>query len=93
MKRKMELDHLALAEKAIQEGERHIIREEQMLADLDRGGHDTKRAWETLAALRRMQGEHVAHRNLILEMLRRKETPDPILRPGHYDSAAGTNDG
>ena len=87
MDRKMELDHLALAEKAIAEGDRHIDREEQMIADLDRGGHDTRLARETLATLRRMQAEHVAHRNLILEMLQRKEPPDPIFRPGHYNDS------
>src|SRR5579883_3437661 len=82
----MELDHLALAEKAVAQGQQHIDREEQMIADLDRGGHDTRLARETLATLRRMQAEHVAHRNLILEMLRQKAQAGPIFRPGQYDS-------
>lgn len=87
MDRKMELDHLALAEKAVAEGERHIGREEQMIADLDRGGHDTKLACETLATLRRMQSEHVAHRNLLLKLLQQEQLPDPMFRPGHYDDS------
>ena len=89
MDRKMELDHLALAEKAVADGERHIAREEQMIADLDRHGHsgDTKLACETLAALRRMQAEHIAHRNLILKMLKQDGSSDPIFRPGHYESS------
>ena len=62
----MELDHLTIAEKAVREGERHSDREEQMIADLDRAGHDTKQAVASLAVLRRMQAEHVAHRNLLL---------------------------
>jgi len=44
MDRKMELDHLTIAEKAVRDGERHIEREEQLIADLDRAGHDTKQA-------------------------------------------------
>jgi glutamine synthetase adenylyltransferase len=72
MDRKMELDHLAIAEKAVAKGERHIEREEQLIADLDRAGHDTKHARETLANFRRMQAEHVAHRDLLLKMLQEK---------------------
>ena len=63
MDRKMELDHLALADREVADGESHIAREEQMVSDLDRGGHDTKLALETLATYRRMQAEHIAHRN------------------------------
>jgi hypothetical protein len=44
MNREMELHHLALAEKAMAEGERHILREEQMISELDRAGHDTSEA-------------------------------------------------
>lgn len=69
MNRKMELDHLAIAERAVAAGERHIEREERMIADLDRAGHDTKQARETLATFRLMQAEHVAHRNRLLKML------------------------
>ncbi len=87
MKRDMELAHLAIAEKAVEQGERHIRREEQMIADLDRAGHDTKLALEVLATYRRIQVEHIAHRNRLLELLRRNREPDAIFRPGHPDSA------
>ena len=69
MDRKMELHHLAIAERAVLKGDRHIAREEQMIAELDRDGHDTKLALATLANYRRMQAEHVAHRDLLLKML------------------------
>jgi hypothetical protein len=39
MDRKVELDHLAIAEKAVADGERHVERDEQMIADLFRPGH------------------------------------------------------
>ena len=89
MDRKIELAHFAIAEKAVADGEHHIEREEQMLADLDRAGHDTKQARETLAIFQRMQAEHVAHRNLLLKLLQQQGgSPDPIYRPGHYEGSS-----
>jgi hypothetical protein len=90
MDRKMELDHLAIGQRAISNGERHIQREEQAIADLDRAGHDTSLARDMLATFRRVQAEHVAHRNLILKMLQQdaakpRVATGPIFRPGHYD--------
>jgi hypothetical protein len=86
MNRKMELEHLAIAEKAVALGECHILREEQMIAELDRHGHDTSEALALLAAYRRTQAEHLAHRSLILKTLQQKDGPDRIFRPGHYDA-------
>ncbi len=82
MDRKMELAHLAITEKALAEGERHFEREEQMIADLERGGlsEDTKLAYDTLAILRRLQTERVAHRDPLLKMLRQGGCDDPIFR-------------
>jgi len=37
-----ELAHLAVAEKAVADGERHILRQEERVAELDRDGHDTR---------------------------------------------------
>jgi hypothetical protein len=71
MNQKMELEHLAIAERAVLEGERHIAREERMIANLDRAGRDTTLARAKLATLRRTQAEHVAHRDLLLEVLQR----------------------
>ncbi len=93
MDRKMELDHLAIAEKAVADGELHIAREERAIADLDRAGHDTTLARDTLATFRRSLAEHVAHRDLLLKMLQQdaakpRLTSEPIFRPGHYGSPA-----
>jgi hypothetical protein len=85
MNREMELQHLALAEEAIARGERHIQREEQMISELDRDGHDTSEALALLETYRQTQAAHVAHRNLILQMLHQKDEPDAIFRPGHYE--------
>ena len=81
MDRKMELDHLAIAEKAVADGERHIAREEQMISDLDRTGHDTKLALAVLATYRRTLVEHIAHRDLILKMMQQDAAKARPLTP------------
>jgi hypothetical protein len=83
MDRKMQLNHLAIAEKAVLDGERYIQNEEQMISDLDGAGHDTTLARATLATFRRSQAQHIAHRDLLLEML--QQDASSIVRPGHYD--------
>jgi hypothetical protein len=72
MNRTMELTHLAIAEKAVAQGERHIQREEEMIAELDRAGHDTKQALTMLATYRKLQAQHVAHRDQILKALQQQ---------------------
>src|SRR5689334_647976 len=44
MNREMEIAHLAIAEKAVLQGEEHILQQEVRVAELDRDGHDTKQA-------------------------------------------------
>jgi hypothetical protein len=77
MDREMELGHLALAEKAVIEGERHIQHQEQVVAELDRDGHDTREALALLATFRRIQAEHVAHRDFLLRKLGQPSRPQP----------------
>ena len=69
MDRETTLAHLALADKNVALGERHIAQQEQIVADLDRDGHDTREALALLAVFRRAQAEHVAHRDLLLREL------------------------
>jgi hypothetical protein len=69
MDRDMALEHLVQAERIIAEGERHIDHQERAVAELDRDGHDTQEALALLAMFRRTQAEHLAHRNLLLEMM------------------------
>jgi hypothetical protein len=87
MNREMELRHLALAEKTVALDERHIQREEQMISELDRDGHDTRHALALLETYRRTLAEHIAHRNMVLKLLQRKVGTGAIFRPGHYDSS------
>ena len=69
MDRDTTLAHLALAEKNVALGERHIARQEQLVAELDRDGHDTREALAPLTVFRRTQIEHVAHRDFLLREL------------------------
>jgi hypothetical protein len=60
-----------------------------VVAELDRHGHDTKKALGLLKTFQRSQGEYIQQRNLLLKRLQqdtaRPELPSgPIFRPGHY---------
>ena len=69
MDRETELAHFAHAEKVVIEGERHIQHQEQVIAELDRDGHDTGGARALLAMFWRIQAQHVAHRDFLLRKL------------------------
>jgi hypothetical protein len=88
MERERERLALVGAEKVIAAGRRHIADQEQRVSELDRHAHDTTRARSLLALYRRVQAQHIAHRNLILRLLRdsrqTKKAAGPIFRPGHY---------
>jgi hypothetical protein len=88
MERQREHVDLTAAEKVIAAGTRHIADQEQRVSKLDRHGHDTTQARSLLALYRRVQAQQIAHRNLILRLLRdsRRAEPaaGPIFRPGHY---------
>ena len=87
MDRKMELAHLAIAEKAVIDGERHIQHQERLVAELDRDGHDTREALALLATFWRMQAQLVAHRDLLLRKVGESAGPQMAggagLRPLH----------
>lgn len=92
MDRGIELAHLAVAEKAVAQGERHILQQEERVAELDRHGHDTRQALAVLAIFRKNQTQHLAHRDLLLKILQedaaRPHLPTgPIFQPGHYESS------
>ena len=56
--------HLAEAEAHIALGERHIVRQRELVADLARDGHDTTEAKRLLANLEETQALHIAARDL-----------------------------
>ena len=76
----MALEHLAQAERKIAEGERLIDHQERVVVQLDREGRDARKALAVLAVFRQTQAEHVAHRNLLLEMLHHHGRQDDSRR-------------
>ena len=66
------LEHLALVEEHIQQGERHIQRQRELLAELERDGHDAAaaRARSLLQVFEQSQLVHLAE----LERLRHQIT-------------------
>lgn len=63
------IDDLAQAERHIAEGRETIARQEQIVAELDRDGHDTSAAWALLRAFRNSMEQHLDHRNRLLAQL------------------------
>jgi hypothetical protein len=80
MNRNILLRHLEQAEAHVAQGVRHIERQRQIVADLERGGHDAERAREALKLFEDMQALHVANRDRLVGALR--EEPAPAERRG-----------
>jgi hypothetical protein len=56
-------EHLAKAEQAVADSERHIARQKELIAELERDGHSGQAARELLAQFESVQAVHIAHRN------------------------------
>jgi len=63
MDRELLTKHLALAEKHVLEGERHIRRQREIIEELRQHGHDTSAASKLLAEFERTQASHIADRD------------------------------
>ena len=78
--RDMELRHLAMSDRHLAEGAERIAKQEVILAELDKDGHDTTAAAQLLETFRAVQEEGVKHRRMILEAL--NEPEDEGVGPG-----------
>ncbi|MBB4381755.1 hypothetical protein [Bradyrhizobium sp. SBR1B] len=58
MDRAMLERHLGIAERHAAQGREHLDRQEQLIAELDRNGHDTAEAIRVLTTLRQTQTLH-----------------------------------
>jgi len=65
-----EREHLVLAERHIAEAKAHIARQKEVIAELERGGHETDLAVGMLRALERCLQGFERHRALILKQLK-----------------------
>jgi hypothetical protein len=62
--------HLAEAEGHVALGEQHITRQKQIIAELERDGHDTAEAKDLLSTFEATQVLHVADCDRLLEELK-----------------------
>lgn len=59
MDRAMLEDHLRQARTHVKEGREHVRRQRKIVADLERGGHDTATARQLLRTFEEMQAAHL----------------------------------
>jgi hypothetical protein len=69
MDRSMILDHLAIAERHVTEGLRHISHQKQIIIDLTNGGHDTSIARSLLDDFEDVLKMHIADRDRLKKEL------------------------
>lgn len=62
-------DHLAHADRHVLEGNGHIARQREIVATLEREGHDTVAARALLAQFEELQAMHIADRDRLLREL------------------------
>lgn len=62
MDRAMIAEHLSQAERHVLDGERHVARQRELVAELERDGHDTQQARDFLLQFEDLQRLHVADR-------------------------------
>jgi hypothetical protein len=63
MDRQTLLDHLALAERHVSEGEIHVTRQRELVAKMERGGHETGLARALLLKFGELLAIHKADRD------------------------------
>jgi len=68
--RQSKLQHLAVGEGHVAGGEIHLAKQEALIVDLKRDGHDSADARAILTTLRQTQANHVLDRGGILKELR-----------------------
>lgn len=61
--RSMIRQHLTLAREHVAQGEKHVARQREIVAELDRDGHDAALARQLLEQFERVQANHVADRD------------------------------
>jgi hypothetical protein len=67
-------EDLERAEQHVALSERHISRQRELIAELERDGHDTQLAAELLSTLEESQAAHIADRNRLKAELSWRET-------------------
>jgi hypothetical protein len=76
MDREMLKRHLALSEEHIATAEKNISRQRNLIAQLERDGHDTASARTFLREFEQLQALHIAERERLLSELERVSRPN-----------------
>ena len=74
--------HLREAREQIAKGERQIIRQWDIIQELERDGHKSNLARKVLATLLQTQEEHLEHRDQLVKMLEALGSPEPTTPEG-----------
>ena len=69
--RNLLLEHLDQARRHVAEGAEHVVRQRELVARMERDGHDTAEARRLLGQFEEMQALHVADRDRIEDELAR----------------------
>jgi hypothetical protein len=80
--------HLAQAERHIARGVVHLARQRELIAELDRAGHDTEEARAILDTLMETQVLHLHDRELLLGLVSQREDRATAERPKIYRPAS-----
>jgi hypothetical protein len=67
--RKLWHEHLAQTERHVAEGKQQVARQREIVAELERDGHNAAAARDLLRLFEEMQAMHIADRDRILEDL------------------------
>ena len=73
MDREMILQHLAQAREHVALGTAHITRQMEIIAELERGGHDSTEAQLLLKRFVELQVEHTKHRDRLEKELAERD--------------------
>ena len=65
-------EHLDLARRHIALGQKHLMRQKEIIDELERDGHDVNEAKYLLDLFKDVQALHIAHRDRLLEEIRQR---------------------
>jgi hypothetical protein len=79
MDREMILQHLAQAEEHVATGAKHLTRQRELIAKLERDGHDTSEAQVVLSQFEELQAIHIAGRDRLQEELEQSGPREAVI--------------
>lgn len=75
-------EHLAIASRHVAQGEQHVSRQRELIAELERNGHNTAQATQLLVQFEELLAMHIADRDRIVRELAEQPGPGAGALPG-----------